>query len=264
MHDCRKFREQWLEQAIGPTSSNRSMEAGFCPDCRRFMEETLALNDALNDTFNDTFQSDTRDLESGESWNRFATRFRAQVATEPPPRSGPVVRWLDRVEALRISPWLTHPRVWAWGALAVAILAVATWRLAPDRAAAPQTAGAVLPLTLDAQTVEFLGRSEMFLRDFTKLLPSDGADLEDARNRARNQLAAIAERKAAVVAVPPVWNALEEYETVLREIKNLDARAGQDVEDIQSRIARRGLITTMKVYQPTVRQADFRLTVREN
>jgi hypothetical protein len=44
--------------------------------------------------------------------------------------------------------------------------------------------------------------------------------------------------------------ALDEYESVLREIKNVDS--AEDVSDIQSRIRNSGLISSMKAYQPQV------------
>jgi hypothetical protein len=105
---------------------------------------------------------------------------------------------------------------------------------------------------LDSGTVAFIGQSELFLRDFTKIEPSDRVDLEDARSRARAQLSGIEDRRQAAATFPPVQSMLDEYERVLRDIKNVDEASGDEVVEIQSRISRNGLIANMKVYQPRV------------
>jgi hypothetical protein len=252
MHDCRKFRERVIEQVIGPSGASRAEELEFdaCHECERFVEETLAINRAVSAV--DGIGSTSFTPE--ESWNRFERRLQMQLANEPAPRRQPWAHWTGFASDLQAA--FRRPRWQALGAIGVAALALVVWQL--TKTSAPpvpeEMAQVTAPLPLDPQTVEFLGRSEMFLRDFSKIQPSDAADLEDARDRARMQLAAIAQRKAAAAAMTPVWNTLEEYETVLREIKNLDEHSGEDVADIQSRIARQGLIAAMKVYQPRDRR----------
>jgi len=49
---------------------------------------------------------------------------------------------------------------------------------------------------------------------------------------------------------------LNEYESILREIKNLDS--AEDIADIQMRIRRNGLIANLKAYQPRVILASQR------
>jgi hypothetical protein len=260
MHDCRKFRERAVENEFGAApNSLREIELHSCPDCGRFLDEMLAVHRAI---------SDVGAIEAGglapeESWERFEKRLRSRLVLDPLPRR-PLAGWLDRLAVLWGWRFMPHPR-WLALAAVTAIVAVASWRWSVRVEPVPDApAASAASLALDPKTVDFLGRSEMFLRDFSKLEPTDTLDLEDARDRARAQLGAIAQRKAAVAGVPPVWAALEEYETVLREIKNLDGNFEGDVEDIQERIARQGLIAAMKVYQPQTARADRSHGLREN
>ena len=75
----------------------------------------------------------------------------------------------------------------------------------------------------------------------------------DAKQVAGGQLVDIAQRKEAAADVPPVVDAIETYETILRDLRNLDERsAAEDIADIQSRIQKNGLIANMKAFQPSV------------
>jgi hypothetical protein len=103
---------------------------------------------------------------------------------------------------------------------------------------------------LDARVVDYMGQSELFLREFTKLEPSQSEDIEDSRTRARRDLAQLTAQRAAAGDFAPVRITLDEYESVLRDIKNLDSP--EDIADIQSRIRRNGLIANFKAYQPRV------------
>jgi hypothetical protein len=103
---------------------------------------------------------------------------------------------------------------------------------------------------LDTHVVDYLGRSELFLRTFTKIEPSRTEDIEDARVRASRNLAGIAMQKTAAGDFAPVRIVLDEYESVLREIKNMDS--SEDIADIKTRIQRNGLIANLKAYQPRV------------
>ncbi len=94
----------------------------------------------------------------------------------------------------------------------------------------------------------FLGQSELFLRSFTKIDPSYKEDVQDARDRAREDLAEIERQKLRAADFTPVQMALDEYESFLRDIKNLDS--ANDIGDIQTRIRRSGLIANMTAYQP--------------
>ena len=108
-------------------------------------------------------------------------------------------------------------------------------------------------LEIDPGTVDFLERSELFLRTFTKLTVADVEDLAEAQEISDTQILAIELRKEAVVDFPPVLMVFEEYENVLRAIRNLpEDSAEEDVTDIQDRIERNGLVARMKGYQPDV------------
>jgi hypothetical protein len=71
-------------------------------------------------------------------------------------------------------------------------------------------------------------------------------------------LLAINQRKDAAAQLPPVLNVMDTYETVLRDIRNVDEkRAMDDVPDIQSRIERDGLIANIKAFQPRVTTVSY-------
>jgi len=60
--------------------------------------------------------------------------------------------------------------------------------------------------------------------------------------------------------VPPVVNVMETYETVLRDIRNVDQQnADEDIPDIQKRIQKNGLIANLKSFQPRVTEVSFGL-----
>ena len=109
---------------------------------------------------------------------------------------------------------------------------------------------------LDRRVVAFLRQSELDLRNFTKIDPSFTEEIEDARNRASRSLEKITEQKKATGDFAPVQITLNEYESILREIKNLDS--AEDIADIQMRIRRNGLIANLKAYQPRVILASQR------
>jgi hypothetical protein len=51
---------------------------------------------------------------------------------------------------------------------------------------------------------------------------------------------------------------MDTYETVLRDIRNIDDRsAHEDIPDIQRRIQRNALIANMKSFQPAVTEVSF-------
>jgi len=101
---------------------------------------------------------------------------------------------------------------------------------------------------LDPAVVTYLERSELFLRNYTKIKPSDREDLDDSRALAKQSLKEIAEQKQLAGNFAPVRITLDEYENVLREIKN--SHSSEDLADIQTRVLSRGLIANMKAYQP--------------
>jgi hypothetical protein len=145
---------------------------------------------------------------------------------------------------------------WAAATAAAAIALVLTWggmRTPPAgdevRATAPQVEFVDDHIQgLNPTVVAFLGQSELFLRSFTKIDPSYKEDVQDARDRAKEDLAEIERQKLRAADFTPVQMALDEYESFLRDIKNLDS--ANDIGDIQTRIRRSGLIANMTAYQP--------------
>ena len=86
-----------------------------------------------------------------------------------------------------------------------------------------------------------------------KIAPDDTEDLADARKVANEQLAGIDQRREAAVEVPPVLHVIDTYETVLRDIRNVDERSSaDDIIDIKNRIQSNALIANMKAFQPRV------------
>jgi len=224
MHDCQKFREDWASDG---SMSSRS----GCEGCDRFCEEAIAALQCLRMT-------DVPFDESPEYWERFDNQLRTRLTDigSTPSRS---LRWTWPLTA------------------AAALILIGVWiglrDSGPEVVTPKQPEGRIQFVDdhirgLDPVVVNFLGQSELFLRSFTKIGPSDRDDIEDARTHARQDLEEIAEQKVAAGDFSPVRIALEDYEGVLREIKNFDSTS--DLIDIQNRIQRNGLIASMKAYQP--------------
>jgi hypothetical protein len=113
---------------------------------------------------------------------------------------------------------------------------------------------------LDPVTVDFLEESELLLRNVMKIEAANVADLADARKTAGQQLAALEQRKEAAAEAPPVVSLMETYETILRDIRNVDERSvDEDIGDIQRRIQQNGLIANFKSFQPRVTEISFGL-----
>ena len=232
MHDCQKFREDWVAAA------SRGNETPDCEDCRRFCEEAVALFTALDAT------RSVAPENSDGYWITFDARLRSGLLERSAAKTPP---------ALRIK-WTA---VFAAAALVVIAIAWGSLRVSPPTL---NQADAVDPgriefvddhiAGLDSHVVAYLGQSELFLRTFTKIEPSNTEDINDARLRASRKLAGIATQKTAAGDFAPVRIALDEYESVLRDIKNMDSP--EDIGDIQKRIQRNGLIPILKAYQPRV------------
>jgi len=220
MHDCQKFREDWVPgTAEGPVD---------CKECRRFCEEAGAI-------------------------------LRAVASAAPPIPEFPEEYWngLDRqlhAMLIRENASRSSHAYWKWPALAAAaaiavVVALGTIRPAPP--IEPQIKIVEDHIQgLDPMVVAFLERSELFLRNFTKIEPSYMADVDDSEARAKQSLMEIGEKKKLAGNFAPVRITLDEYENVLREIKNLDS--SEELTDLQTRILASGLIANMKAYQPQV------------
>lgn len=230
MHDCQKYREDWLagtEEGQVDCGECRS----FCEDANAILIATVVGAPPLPDV-------------SEEYWSGFENRLRKSLVRENAAR--------------------TFHAYWKWAPVAAgaAIAAVVTWgSIRPSPPAEPpivaqQTAAQQIEVVddhiqgLDPAVVTYLERSELFLRNYTKIEPADKEDLDDSRALAKQSLMEIGEQKKLAGNFAPVRITLDQYENVLREIKNLNS--SQDLTDVQTRIRSNGLIANMKAYQPQV------------
>jgi hypothetical protein len=230
MHDCQKYREDWLAGTEeGPVD---------CGECRSFCEDANAILIAA------VVGAPPLPDVSEEYWKGFENRLRKSLVRESAARSFRVY--------------------WKWSAVAAAaaIAAVVTWgTIRPAQPTAPgvtaqRIAAPQLEVVddhiqgLDPMVVSYLERSELFLRNYTKIVPADKEDLDDSRALAKQSLMEIGEQKKLAGNFAPVRITLDQYENVLREIKNLNST--QELTDVQTRILSHGLIANMKAYQPQV------------
>ena len=205
MHDCQRFREDW--------ACGFMRDPAGCNDCRQFCDEAGAVLAAL----------DTSRLgaPSEEYWERFENRLRTRLVGE---------QAVTQQRAIR-TRWIVAL------ASAASIVFAVTWVGFYNPV---ETKREVIRFEnnhikgLDPRVVAFLGQSELDLRNFTKIEPSYTEEIRDARDRASRSLAGIPEQRSAAGDFAPVRLVLDEYESVLREIKNLDSP--EDISDIQTRI----------------------------
>jgi hypothetical protein len=245
MHNCEEFRERMAEHIIDRqdlTNDPRfKPELLFCPDCCGFYVESCEAMNALSsvDTHVDAY------VGAG-----FSPAFKYKQKL--------YIMEFERERRAR-----SYRRVLQWSAAAAALLLVTAGlsRLpapAPD-SSLPRMVNIEQPVPLDPGTVDFLQQSELLLRNVVNMAPNNTQDLADVKRIAGEQLLAINQRKDAAAQLPPVLNVMDTYETVLRDIRNVDEKsASDDVPDIQNRIQRDGLIANIKAFQPRVTTVSFR------
>jgi hypothetical protein len=256
MHVCEEFREKITEFIIDRRNiagdDETQSELNTCGACTEFYSESRSLIDAMSSA-----QFDISEEQWGAIENRMHDSLVA-VAT-----AMPVV---ENVVLFPPSRWNRSSYGAGLAGLAAMLLLTATLFRLP----AP-TAGSNRPLqqataetvvqsdvSLDPVTVQFLEHSELLLRDVMKLEPADTEDLNDARKTASEQLTAIQQRREAAVNVLPVVSMMDKYETILRDIRNLQMQpAAEDISDIQNRIEKNGLIANMKAFEPRVVLTDY-------
>jgi hypothetical protein len=244
MHNCEEFRECITEHIVDRqdlTNDPRfKPELLICPDCCEFYVESCDAMNALSSV-------DTHvDAYVGAGFSP-AFKYRQKL----------YIMEFERERKAR-----SYRRVLQWSAAAAALLLV-TVGLSRLPAPAPDStvpaAFVEQPLPLDPGTVDFLQQSELLLRNVVKMAPNNTQDLADVKRIAGEQLLAIDQRKDAAAQLPPVLNVMDTYETVLRDIRNVDEKsAPDDVPDIQNRIQRDGLIANIKAFQPRVTTVSFR------
>ena len=233
MHDCQRFREEWIAGCGAP-------EGTGCDECRLFCEDASTILTALRST------SSPVPADSAPYWSWFGTRLRARLVEEN----------------VRADLRAARYRWFAAFATAASLALVLTWgslRIpTPDNDSA--LAGIAVETDhiegLDRGVVDFLAQSELLVRDFTKIDPSYTEDVADASARASRSLISLTQQKSAAADFDPVRITLDEYESVLRDIKNVSSP--EDIVDIQTRIRRNGLVANLKAYQPRVVQVSRR------
>src|SRR3989442_7232373 len=265
MHYCEEFRERITEHIIDREdlmgSADFQQELLVCPACLDFYAESREMIEALSAV----------DLTiSQDQWTAMDRRLRTRILNVQTavavydsrktgaPRSASAVARSLKARSARLSLQLA-------AVAAMLLITVGLYRLATPlvnlerlRAPAPRAMYVDHSVSLDPVTVDFLEESELLLRNLMKITPNDTDDLADTMRVGNGQLADIQQRKDAAADVPPVVDVIDTYETILRDIRNLDGRnAAEDIADIQSRIRKNGLIANIKAFQPSVTPASF-------
>ena len=264
MHNCEEFRERITELIIDREDVAKKAEFQsellMCSSCSEFYVQSRELIEALDGidlTISDKQWNGIEQrlhagiLNVGNVGAGFSRSRTAEAAFRPPPR--------------RLKPTPTLAFVFA--AAALLLITVGLGRLPSPIVGVQQTAAPAAQavyveqsVPLDPVTVGFLEESELLLRNVMKMAPSDVEDLADAKKAASEQLAELDQRKEAAAEVPPVVGVIETYETILRDLRNVDIRsADEDIGDIQKRIQQNGLIANMKAFQPRVTSVSFSL-----
>jgi hypothetical protein len=264
MHNCEEFREQITEHIIDREDLSKreefQRELLMCSGCSDFYAQSREMMDAISEI----------DLSVSDSqWHGVEQRLQARILNAA---SASVSLQDHRIEPSTvpavprrsISDYFRLPIFAASAALLIVTAGLSRLSVPVAVKDAPiQPPAAVYvehTVPLDPGTVDFLQQSELLLRNVMKIGPSDADDLADAKKEANQQLAGLEQRKEAAAEVKPVVEVIDTYETVLRDIRNVDERnAGEDISDIQRRIKKNALIANMKAYQPRVTQVSFGL-----
>jgi len=257
MHNCEEFRERITEHIIDRENvaamAEFHRELSTCPSCAEFCAESQELMEALSEI----------DLSISESqWNGIQQRLNARILASDAAAGVPITATVAAPRAKARDYIFSTPFFAA--AAALLLITIGLGRIAiPPVAQTPaespaQTVYVEHEVPLDPVTVDFLEQSELLLRNVMKIEPADKEDIEDAKQVASEHLAELPQRREAAAEVPPVVDVMQTYETVLRDIRNVDERSPkEDIGDIQRRIRSNGLIATMKTFQPRVTEISF-------
>jgi len=278
MHNCEEFRERITEHIIDrvdvAAKAEFQHELLMCSSCSEFCADSREMIDVLSEI----------DLSISENqWNGIRQRLHAHIRNATPVGAGlgsNAARWSLSViakqdsnvrtqSAVRERPRVAVPGrripvpVWV-SAAALLLVTIGLSRLTtPTGSPVPAEPAAVFvehSVPLDPVTIDFLEESELLLRNVMKIEPANVSGLEDARKVAGVQLAELKQRKEAVAEAPPVVGVMETYETILRDLRNVDEQnADEDISDIQKRIEKNGLIANIKAFQPRVTEISFGL-----
>ena len=246
MHVCEDFREKITEQLLDRSAGEISVEVRrellVCNSCADFYTESKTMIEAFDSV--DFQVSDTR-LELMND------RLRVKIYEDA-----------GLLERRGWRSWFM-PYVPAFaGALALLLVSAGVYRFNMSIPAVTPLQNGIVALpaanaALDPVTMEFIEQSELLLRSVMKLKASSTDDLKEAKEMADRHLVALDQRKQAASGIEPVVEAMDKYETVLRDICNVDNRSlADDIADIQNRIQKNGLIADMKAFQPKLTPAD--------
>jgi hypothetical protein len=261
MHNCEEFRERITELIIDREDVAKKAEFQsellMCSSCSEFYLQSRELIEAL----------DGIDLTIPDrQWNGIEQRLNARILNVGAGFSRSLAAQAAFRPPRRLKPMPTmRPMVPFLLAAALLLITIGLGRLPSPTVSVQQTTPedtqAVYvehSVPLDPVTVDFLEESELLLRNVMKMAPSDVEDIADAKKAASEQLAELGQRKQAAAEVPPVVGVMETYETILRDLRNVDVRsADEDIGDIQKRIQRNALIANMKAFQPRVTEVGF-------
>ena len=262
MHNCDEFRERITEFIIDRQDLAKTAEFQhelmICSGCSEFYAESREMIEALSSVDLSISESQWSGIESrlrlrivdepvAEKWGRSPKGHRGQ--TPRPATQG--TRSLTPMPLRATTPFLL-----AAAALMLVTIGLSRFSMPVNGLHSPPNVSSQElyvehSITLDPVTVDFLEESELLLRNVMKIAPNDAEDLADAKKSATQQLAGIKLRKEAAADVPPVVEVMDTYETVLRDLRNVDERnAAEDIPDIQKRIQKNALIANIKAFQP--------------
>jgi hypothetical protein len=248
MHVCEEFRECITEQLLDRQDLQNDAEIQrellVCNECLDFYSESREMVEALSSVH----------FEISEyQWDAMADRLRVKLAEDYASRHH--------------SAWRSWFRIYVpamVAAAAILLIGVGVSRLArPPIANTLHVASTAQPTTvimgnpaLDPVTVEYLQQSELLLRSVMNLQPDSPEDVEEAKQVATRQLVALDQRKQAASGFQPVVKVMDKYETILRDIRNLNQHSvADDIADLKNRIEKNGLIADMKAVQPKFRMS---------
>ena len=254
MHNCEEFRERITELIIDredvASKAEFQSELLMCSSCSEFYVQSKEMIDAL----------DGIDLTISEKqWNDIESRMCERIRTvEAVSTSGGALSQAS-VIARSLLQWRPLVAVAALLLVTIGLSRFSTPNIEIQKSdEAPQAIYVEHTVPLDPVTVDFLEESELLLRNVMKMTPDDADDLADAKKVAGEQLAELDQRKEAAADVPPVVSVMDTYETILRDLRNVDVRsADEDIGDIRKRIQQNGLIANMKAFQPRVTEVSF-------
>jgi hypothetical protein len=241
MHACDEFRERITDRIIDgidlSSDPETQRELLMCNDCADFYSESREMLEAIS-----AVEFEIPEMQ----WDAMADRMRARIYQEETGRG-----------RLRWRRWFYVP---AFAAVAALLLVTITLSKRPLPASSTSNPVAVVvPVanqigvdpSVDPVTADYLQQSELLLRTVMKLKPNSVEDVEDARRIALHQLVALDQRKEAIAEVKPLLTVMNKYETVLRDIRNLDSRPhADDITDIKNRIEKNDLISNLTAFQP--------------